>query len=160
MALTTAHIRIVSAYIGSSASLPANAVDEINRKFLAVGLAPVYTATRLRRALYNYAYRRRHARLKDGTRRPPTATEINAMCTWMDAENVDVADGDSGCMGAWPEIDNGDSGCMGAWPEIDNEEAAREAAMRGMVPFSLLDANNIDDFYYTLALEHGPNLGG
>ena len=146
MALTTAHIRIVSAYIGSSASLPANAVDEINRKFLAVGLAPVYTATRLRRALYNYAYRRRHARLKDGTRRPPTATEINAMCTWMDAENVDVADGDSGCMGAWPEI--------------DNEEAAREAAMRGMVPFSLLDANNIDDFYYTLALEHGPNLGG
>tara|TARA_B100000886_G_scaffold328224_1_gene276414 strand:+ start:1166 stop:1537 length:372 start_codon:yes stop_codon:yes gene_type:complete len=123
MALTTAHIRIVSAYIGSSASLPANAVDEINHKFLAAGLAPVYTATRLRRARYNYAYRRRYGRSKHRTRRPPTATEIDALCTWMDSQNADV-----------PE---GDSSCIGVWPEIDDKEAAWEAAMRGLVPFSL-----------------------
>ena len=131
MALTSAHIRIVSAYIGSSESLPDNAVDEINRKFIAVGLAPVYTALRLRRARYNYAYRRRRARLEDGARRTPTATEIDAMCTWMeDAENVV----------------EGDSSCIGAWPEIDEEEAAWEAAMRGLVPLSLRDPNNMDDF--------------
>lgn len=138
MTLTHAHIQVVSAYIGTALSLPDTALDDINERFVAAGLAPVYTAERLRRALYNRTYRRKYGRCSYGKwleRRaetmpaPATEEEVDTMVTWMEGQG------------------GGDDSCTEEWPDIDEMDAAWEAVMRSLVPFSLRDINNADDFY-------------
>ena len=138
MALTYAHTRVVSAYIGTASSLPDSAVEEINERFVAAGLAPVYTAKRLQRALYNRMYRRKYGscsygkwleRRAETMQEPATEEEVDTMVTWMEGQR------------------GGDGSCVEEWPDIDEMDAAWEAAMRSLVPLSLRDPNNADDFY-------------
>ena len=135
MALTAAHIKIVGAYIGTAWSLPASARDDINTCFIAAGLAPVYTDTRLRRALYNRKYLRRLAWQAETMPPPVNDDDIDAMMMWMEEE----PDGDMKGEG------EGEGGPVDEWPDIDDDESAWEASMRSLVPFLWRDFEN--DFY-------------
>lgn len=62
-------------------------------------------------------------------RGPATEEEVDTMVTWMEGQR------------------GGNGSCVEEWPDIDEMDAAWEAAMRSLVPLSLRDPNNADDFY-------------
>jgi glutamine synthetase len=60
---------------------------------------------------------------------PATEEEVDTMVTWMEGQR------------------GGDGSCVEEWADIDEMDAAWEAAMRSLVPLSLREPNNADNFY-------------